>query len=1487
MGNPTEDTTQESIQEKTRRLRREWGMEDEQGNPIGNAAPYTPLTNTFKGINPFKSKKTPKIIGQNKEWDPINTGLKTLAENVESEIGYEPTYTSGYRTQAQQDALPVPGKARISLHTSGRALDQSIAGLSPDQIQKTLNYYNSHPATKASVHNGNHIHIEYRGEGDAKDPSTIDSINDQKIDLTNPQIIERVNRLRSEMGTPPLDLPKTQPTTSLKQRMLYKASRPAPTAEDYAGNVTRQVNNLNSQFQDTLQNEVGIVGNKPETLQDYERAQLIADGKLIPYRSDAQKLMDGLENLKVGRPILAPNKWETYKEKFKALPIDKQQEIIKDSSKNAEFFKQTTGLELPDAAQGYLNNLESERIQEELKPSNLYPAAFKHALETPMLPKSITGLPGKWVGGITDETGKLLNELGIENDVAGFGRGVQKTVDDTVSGLTTPLNVATLPLFATKLAPLASGYFGTQTAKGAYDSGKSLIKSAQTGDTEGVGRDLSGLLLNSLFTAGLGKNVYKDLKKIIPNKKTSFDPNVLPPINTQTAASAALDINQPTLNKTRDLRPQQNQSVVLGSGLGGLQKFFEKDPVRVAREAQLKEIEAHAQKTGKKLSEAMDEVIPEFDPNLYADVMIRQREMAKEGSKKGPIQKASDFYRDFKRKIIDFNAPIEDALWAAQKKNKFEILPKYDITPQIDRALRANTIAGQFVKDYGMEKVIREVPDLSKLDQYLISKQALRVGELGKETGRNALKDQALVEALKPEYEPYAKVVNDYSRKLLDYSVDAGLVSKELAASLKEKYPDYVPLNRVFDELERGGGYTGGKGQASLSKQTVVQKIEGSTREIENPIESLLGKTNEAFMQGEKNKAAKLLADYKDLPGFEGFIRELKEGEKGKHTFSYLDGGVKRTFETTPEIAAAAKALNVQQLSVLGKIVATPARLAKAGITGFYVPFILSNIAKDQGTAFINSSRTLKTSILNPKIFFNGLIQAVTHGKGYQELVRQGAGGTSFDIARNAAPLTIERIRAGKDLKSRIKYTVRHPSEILRTIENVISRSEEMTRLQQYHGTKQALLKEGRTLQDAEILATQAARENTANFSRRGEWGTPLNASLLFFNAAKEGSRAFIRSASRAPLKTAVKVAASIYLPISILTAWNLSDPKRREAYEDIQDFEKENNLILIPPNPIQDEKGKWNVYKIPLPPGTRRLGDPVRRLIEQYHGMDPLKFSEVASALMGSVSPIEPNLRSIASTVTPQAIKPLLENLTNTNFFTGQQIVPDKLLKASPENQFKENTSGTARKIGAALGISPLKVEAFVKGTVGGVGSQALNASDRLLAATGVISKDQIGGQSISEGVESRFEKSSGNKKMSEFYDRYRQFNQERENQKLDRDRKVDAFFKNAKLLSEDALDKQITEMAEKDPSLFKKIMERAEEQGKGIGPRERVLKSIPIKGGQRAQFLIKELDQIKDPEAKAQYIENLATKGLITDEVINHIVQLKTTGRIQNDEE
>lgn len=729
---------------------------------------------------------------------------------------------------------------------------------------------------------------------------------------------------------------------------------------------------------------------------------------------------------------------------------------------------------------------------------------------------------------------------------------------------------------------------------------------------------------------------------------------------------------------------------------------------------------------------------------------IQAQEAARKAGAATGLDKVKAGVADIKAKMVDSLSPIEDRL---NTKITADNATSH-ITPQLDRALRTDTIAGQYIKENGLAHVIQNVPNTKEFDQYLIAKHAADLGKQGIKTGRNAGADAQLVRDLSSKYEPHAQALKQYSNGLLDKAAEYGLIPKNLPSQLKAKYPNYVPANRIFGENELVKPPKGtSSGNASISQQSVVQKIKGSSRVIESPLSSIIDKTHAVIDQGERNKAAQILTGYKDLPGNPFNLRELKPSEVvgEKHVVSVLDNGKTRRFETDPAIAAAAKSLNKEQLGLVGKILNAPVRVLRMGATSLNPAFTGANIVKDLVTGAINSSHPLRSSVANPEVFVKALAASLNHGsKAYGELVREGAGGTSFDIARGEAVNNVKSIRAQKNAGTKIAYTVTHPAQLFRVAENAIGRSEEFSRALQYYGNKSAATASGASEQAAKVLGAHAARNNTTNFARSGDFGKVLNSVIPYLNAGFQGSRTLVRNLGDRPAQTTAKLVVGAFMPVAATTAWNLGTPDRRAAYNDIKPYEKQGNIIIVPPNPVKDPTtGKWNVIKIPLSQEVANLGNSVRNGIET--GLHDGSFNKTALVgdLLGTATSLNlQSPRQAVGQVLPQAAKAPIEALTNQNLYTGNKIVPDSQKSLDGRDQYGPTSSGTARIIGNKLNISPRQIDNAIRTSAGGLGQNLINTSDNALAKLGVIQPTDVKGTSFGSAIQKRFNGAQGSNK-------------------------------------------------------------------------------------------------------------------------------------------
>lgn len=734
--------------------------------------------------------------------------------------------------------------------------------------------------------------------------------------------------------------------------------------------------------------------------------------------------------------------------------------------------------------------------------------------------------------------------------------------------------------------------------------------------------------------------------------------------------------------------------------------------------------------------------IQDFDPSRYAKEQEKLADEARKAERLSIKDRASNAKEDFMTAWVDDMYAIEGKL-----KNETD---RFNMREAIDRTRRADILADSFMQDNGLQKLIHSLnsKDLREFDQYLIARRAVELDNQGIETGRNIAMDKQYIEVMEKDgrFEQHRQVVREYSNKMLEASVNYGLIEPELAKSLKQNYPDYVPFDRIFSEEEVSTKRKGkSRAIASLSSQDIVQRIKGSNRKIGSPLNALLEKTQDLVEQGERNTTAKLLASYKNLKGNPFELRELKAGEAvdGRPSISYFENGKKVTLLTTKEIADAAKNLERPQLGVLAHIIQTPTRILKAGATGVNAGFALANTLKDFIGASINSKNG--KSVFNPKTAVKSLQAAFNHkGQAYMELAREGVTGNSYDVFRNKKNISLKDVRNRKGWRS-VVDKIKHP---LRTYENVIGRSEDFGRAMQYYSNKSAAMRKGMSEAQAKRFAADQARYNSTNFMRWGKHGKWMNAVVPYSNANIQGQRILLRRFKEAPVKYTTKTFLGIAAPIAVIAAYNTysEDEDMKKVLERTPDYVKKNNIIVRMPGQkphIDTATGEiTGVMMIPVPPQYVPLNDEIQNLVKG--DVDFKRIAGNASEQITTFDLTDPT--SIASKYTPQGIKPVVEAISNKNLFTGKKIVADSMQHWKPEDQYDNSTSLTAKTIGKMLGWSPKHIDNFIRTTTGGAGQNAVNLSDTMIAkATPEDDDEQIKGKTVADSIRGRFELTRG----------------------------------------------------------------------------------------------------------------------------------------------
>ena len=565
-----------------------------------------------------------------------------------------------------------------------------------------------------------------------------------------------------------------------------------------------------------------------------------------------------------------------------------------------------------------------------------------------------------------------------------------------------------------------------------------------------------------------------------------------------------------------------------------------------------------------------------------------------------------------------------------------------------------------------------------------------------------------------------------------------------------------MPFDRIFSdkEIDTQMKHGVGAGEASLSKQDIVQRIKGSSRSIDSPLNALITKTQDMIQQGERNKTAELLASYAKDPKNPFQLQELKAGESanGRPTISYLDNGKKRTFLAAPEVARAAKNMNREQMGIILRTLAAPARLLRMGATTVNAGFTMANVVKDFVGATINSKGGFNS--MNPKSIVSALGVAFHHnGDLYVEMQREGVLGNIYELTRNASDLNLNEIRSHKNILTRSIHNAKSP---LKTLENTIGRSEDFGRALQYIANKKYAKRKGMSESEAIKFAADQARWNSTNFLRSGTYGKAINAIVPYSNANIQGQRITLRRMKENPARYTGKIALGIVAPTIAAMALSYSNDENKKIMENLPDYVKENNVVVIGPGAkYNKEQNKWDgVYLIPVPPQFSPLHRQLHNMVKSAMTGQQFDVGKTVGDAVEQVTTVNPmEIRRTGAQYVPQAVKPFMETWANKNLYTGQEVVPEGMKNLNRKDQWDNSTSLTARKVGELTGLSPKQIDnAFRTSTAGG-GQNLLHGMDFAIAKATGASGDEIKGRSMLDSVVGRFYAPKGTSQSSYFY--------------------------------------------------------------------------------------------------------------------------------------
>lgn len=674
----------------------------------------------------------------------------------------------------------------------------------------------------------------------------------------------------------------------------------------------------------------------------------------------------------------------------------------------------------------------------------------------------------------------------------------------------------------------------------------------------------------------------------------------------------------------------------------------------------------------------------------------------KRGETKDVIKKALN---DVYTKVIDELNPLKDLVEEVERQTGEKIA--FDDNPYMQAWLargwvgKAETLIEHGAPEHGI-KSLKEIlkgvgeKEHKEFSAYLVALHDLDLHKNKQKATFDYTEDAAVLgkHAGNERFQKAAVAIYKYQDYMLQMLVKEGMLTAKAYHTMRKMYPHYIPFFRDMSDAGMQSFLSGGKGFVDVSSP--VKRFKGSTRDIIDPLESIVKNTFQFYNAVERNHVGRTFAKLADKNGV-GQIVERVNGNKAAtdNTFNVWENGEKVTYETTPELIKTMRMLDKEQSNMFVKVLSYPANWLRAGAT-LSPEFILRNPVRDMIGASIYS----KHGFIPVVDTFKGLSLFLKKGDLYWEYMKSGAA--------HAAMVSLDRdylsgqLRDIMSRESKVTKLIKNPIELLRAMSEA---TEMATRLAEFDNARKGYTGVGNRLfgKDRKPLTAREAalesRDITLDFSRRGTHTKKFNQAVAFFNAAIQGTDKMARAFKEDPRGMTVKTMLYITLPSVLLWYMNKDD----ERYQELPQWEKD-TFWIIP--------GKENMYKIPKPFEAGILfGTAFERML-QY--MDDKKSGRNGVGFKGFGERV---IDSMTPSFMPTAVIPIFEAMTNKSIFRQRNIIPQSQENLPARLQYGVNTSEVAKFVGDKINVSPYIVDNTIRGYGGGLAGLGLSGID---AATG-----------------------------------------------------------------------------------------------------------------------------------------------------------------------
>ena len=583
------------------------------------------------------------------------------------------------------------------------------------------------------------------------------------------------------------------------------------------------------------------------------------------------------------------------------------------------------------------------------------------------------------------------------------------------------------------------------------------------------------------------------------------------------------------------------------------------------------------------------------------------------------------------------------------------------------------------------------------------------------------------MEAKNPRLKKLGADMWQYYRNARHNLRDAGIISQEVSDMLGRMYPHYTPyisenIENYFvkdGELKPKATIKRAKGGAAIG--SLLNAEEAMQRYTKSEFNTIFG--NDLFKEIVKtsNDIVQLGGDDRGMQ----FVNadNLYADKNGYYLTAYENGNpitakISEDMYRTLTRESRNRISDIENtFSAVTKPLQGLSKLRRNILTSWSPTFMAKNFIKDFQEGIFNSKYT-KDFIKNYPSAFKELATNTELAQQFKSLYGSGLTMGQYDIdANNYNP-------SGKN------------KNFLKGIKNV----NELIELAPRYAEFKASIDHGASIQEA----MYNAREVTTNFSRGGTLAKALNRNgFTFLNSSIQGFDKFIRNFSgengaKGIVNSLAKAAIFGIAPAIFNELAFGSGDDKDEEYEALPDYIKDNYYLI--------KTGDGNFIRIPKGRVFSVFGSAARRTIEAMEGEENAfeGYWNNVQQQIGINNPEENNI--FAPLIQAMGGRKLDSGQTAGEAWYGGDIIPSRLQKERPEDQYDASIDKFSIWLGQRTGISPYKINYVLDQYTGGIGDIGLPMiTDEANSDGSIIApiKDQFTADTITD-----------NKYVSEFYD-------------------------------------------------------------------------------------------------------------------------------------